>query len=205
MKIALFGATGKTGVLIIFQALNQGHTIKALVRDLSKVTITHKNLEVVQGDVLDPASVKATVDGTDVVLCALGHSQNKPNTVLSQGTANILTAMEACGVKRFICMSSAGILGNDGGFWFGKIIMPLFLNHIFADKRRQAEVIRNSSAEWVILRPTALTDSPKTGTYKVNAGNPTSGTVPRADVADFMLKLATDRRYDGTMPAVSSH
>ena len=205
MKIALFGATGKTGILIIFQALNQGHTIKALVRDLSKMTISHKNLEVVQGDVLDPASVRATVEGADAVLCALGHSQNKPNTVLSEGTANILIAMEECGVKRFICMSSAGILGNDGGFWFGKIIMPLFLNHIFEDKKRQAEVIRKSSAEWVILRPTALTDSPKTGTYKVNADKPTSGSVPRADVADFMLKLATDRRYDGTMPALSSH
>ena len=113
--------------------------------------------------------------------------------------------MESTGVKRFICMSSAGILGNDGGFWFGKIIMPLFLNHVFDDKKRQVNVIRESNADWVIIRPVGLTDAPKTNTYKVNPGIPTSKSIPRADVADFMLKLLTDKRYDGQMPALSSH
>jgi hypothetical protein len=58
--------------------------------------------------------------------------------------------------------------------------------------------------EWVIIRPTGLTDSPKTNTYKVNLGNPTSKSIPRADVADFMLKLLTNKKYDGLMPALSS-
>ena len=102
-------------------------------------------------------------------------------------------------------MSSAGILGNDGGFWFSKVLMPLFLRHVFADKRRQAKIVQESKVEWVIVRPTGLTDSPKTNTYKVNLENPTSKSVPRADVADFMLKLVTDKRYDGKMPALSSY
>ncbi len=113
--------------------------------------------------------------------------------------------MEETGVRRLICMSSAGILGNDAGFWFGKIFMPLFLRKVFADKRRQAEVIRASRLDWVIIRPVGLTDSPRTGTYKIHADKPTSHSVPRADVADFMLKLAANTRYDHTMPAVSSH
>jgi uncharacterized protein YbjT (DUF2867 family) len=155
--------------------------------------------------VSEPDRVLQAIEGQDAVLCALGNDRNKPNTVLSDGTRNILTAMEKAGVKRFICMSSAGILGNDGGFWFGKIIMPLFLNHVFEDKKRQVKVIRESSAEWVIIRPVGLTDSPKTNTYKINPGVPTSKSVPRADVADFMLKLITNKQYDGTMPAISSH
>ena len=138
-------------------------------------------------------------------MSALGFDKNKPTTVLSDATRIILEAMEAAGVKRFICVSSAGILGNDAGFWFGKIFMPLFLNHIFKDKIRQAEVIRASNADWVIIRPSGLTDSPKTGSYKVNPDKPTSNTVPRADVADFMLKLLTNRQYDRQMPALSSH
>ena len=92
------------------------------------------------------------------------HTHTRKVQVLSDGTRNILKAMESTGVKRLICMSSAGILGNDAGFWFGKIFMPLFLNHIFADKLRQADVIRESSADWVIIRPTGLTDAPKTNT-----------------------------------------
>ena len=205
MKIAVFGASGKTGILIVYQALNQGHEVTAFARQPTKVTIQHKNLRVIQGDVLDPEKVRLAVEGQDAVLCALGVDKNKPNTVLSDGTRNILNAMESAGVKRFICMSSAGILGNDAGFWFGKIIMPLFLGHVFADKKRQVKVIEDSRADWVILRPTALTDAPKTNTYKINPGIPTSRSIPRADVADFMIKLVADKRYDRTMPALSSY
>lgn len=204
MKIAIFGASGKTGILIVYQALNQGLIVTAFARQSSKVTIQHKNLRVIQGDIREYEKVKLAVEGQDAVLCALGVDKNKPNTLLSDGTRSILQAMEATGVNRFICMSSAGILGNDGGFWFGKIIMPLFLKHVFEDKKRQVNVIRESKAEWVIIRPTGLTDAPKTFTYKINPGIPTSWSIPRADVADFMLKLITNKKYDGTMPAISS-
>jgi putative NADH-flavin reductase len=205
MKIAVFGASGKTGILIVYQALNQGHLVTAFARQPTRVTIQHKNLRVIGGDILEVDKVKMAVEGQDAVLCAIGMDKNKPNTLLSDGTKNMLNAMESSGVKRFICMSSAGILGNDGGFWFGKVIMPLFLAHVFADKRRQARIIQESSADWVIVRPTRLTDAPKTNTYKVNLENPTSKSIPRADVADFMLKLVNDKRYDGKMPALSSY
>ena len=205
MKIVVFGASGKTGILIVYQALNQGHTVTAFARQPSKVTIQHKNLRIIRGDMLEPDMVRSAVVGQDAVLCALGVDKNRPNTLLSDGTRNILSAMESAGVKRFICMSSAGILGNDSGFWFGKIIRPLFLKHVFEDKQRQVKVIEGSHTEWVIIRPTGLTDAPKTNTYKINSGIPTSRTIPRADVADFMLKLLTDKKYDGTMPAISSH
>ncbi len=205
MKIAVFGASGRTGILIVYQALHQGHQVTAFTRNLTRVTINHKNLTTLEGDVLDPAAVSAAIEGSDAVLCALGVDHNKPTTVLSDATLNIVKAMHDTGVKRLVCMSSAGLLGNDGGFWFGKVIMPLFLRHVFADKKRQAEVIRNSGLEWVIVRPVGLTDSPKTGSYKVNPGIPTSWTVPRADVADFMIKCAADKKYDGTLPALSSH
>jgi putative NADH-flavin reductase len=205
MKIAVFGASGKTGILIVFQALNQGHQVTAFSRQASKVTIKHDRLRIVEGDVMDLNKVSEAVEGQDAVLCALGNDKNKPSTTLSEGTRNILIAMEAKGVKRFICMSSAGILGNDGGFWFGKIIMPLFLNHVFEDKKRQMKVIQESQADWVIIRPTGLTDSPKTNTYKINLEIPTSKSIPRADVADFMIRLVTDKKYDRQMPALSSH
>jgi putative NADH-flavin reductase len=205
MKIAVFGASGKTGILIVYQALNQGHEVTAFARQPSRVTIQHQNLRVIQGDILETEKVKMAVLGQDAVLCTLGIDKNKPSTLLSDGTKNILDAMGSCGVSRFICMSSAGILGNDGGFWFGKVIMPLFLRHVFADKRRQAKIIQESMSNWVIVRPTGLTDAPKTNTYKINLDIPTSKSIPRADVADFMLKLLNSTKYDGKMPALSSY
>lgn len=204
MKIAIFGASGRTGILTVYQALDKGHTVTAFARKPAMVTITHKNIRVVKGDILDFASVRAAVEGQVAVISALGVESRKPTTVLSEGTANILRAMEECQINRFICMSSAGILGNDAGFFFGKIVIPLLLREVFKDKIRQMNIIRDSSPDWVIVRPSALTDSPKTGRYKISMDAPLSRSVPRADVADFMLKLLTDKQYDRQMPAISS-
>jgi len=205
MKIAVFGASGKTGILVVYQALNQGHQITAFARQPSKVTIQHKNLRIIEGDIMDYSKVNQAVEGQEAVISALGVNKNKPGTILSEGTRNILKAMEANGVKRFICMSSAGVLGNDAGFWFGKIVIPIFLRYVFEDKKRQLTVIRESASDWIVVRPVGLTDAPKTGTYKINPGNPTSRTIPRADVADFMIKLCANKQYDRSWPAISSH
>lgn len=205
MKIAVFGASGRTGLLLTFQALNQGHEVTAYTRSPRKISITHRNIRIIEGELSDYNKIKETVRGQDVVMCTLGIEKNKPSTLLSDATGLILKAMDETGVKRLICMSSAGVLGNDGGFWFGKIFIPLFLKQVFEDKKRQVEVIRQSRAEWVILRPVGLTDSPKTGRYKVNEGLPTSWKIPRNDVADFMLKLMTDKKYDYKMPAISGN
>jgi putative NADH-flavin reductase len=204
MKIAIFGASGRTGILTVYQALDKGHVVTAFARKATSVTIQHKNLTIIQGDILEYENVKKAVVGQDVIISALGVESRKPTTVLSEGTRNILKAMEECGVMRFICMSSAGILGNDAGFFFGKIIMPLFLKQVFIDKVRQMKIIRESKSDWVIIRPTGLTDAPKTGKYKITTGAPASIKVPRADVADFMLKLTSDKQYDRQMPAIAS-
>jgi putative NADH-flavin reductase len=204
MKIAIFGASGRTGILTVYQALDKGHLVTAFARKPSSVTIRHKNFQVIQGDILEYEKVKQAVEGQEVIISALGVESRKPTTVLSEGTKNILRAMEEYGVNRFICMSSAGILGDDAGFLFGKIIMPLFLKQVFVDKVRQMKIIQEAKLEWVIVRPTALTDAPKTGKYKITPGAPVSRRVPRADVADFLLKLTTDKQYDRQMPAIAS-
>lgn len=204
MKIAIFGASGRTGILTVYQALNKGHLVTAFARKPSSVTIQHKNLQVVQGNIMEYDKVKQAVEGQDVIISALGVESRKPTTVLSEGTRNILRAMAECKVSRFICMSSAGILGNDAGILFGKIIMPLFLKQVFIDKVRQMKIIQETNFDWVIVRPTGLTDAPKTGKYKITMGPPVSRRIPRADVADFMLKLMTDKQYDHQMPAIAS-
>ena len=72
--------------------IEQGHMLTAFARDPARVDIKHANLEVIQGDVLDPASVKKAVQGHDAVLCSLGAGGN--GAVRSEGTRNIIHAME---------------------------------------------------------------------------------------------------------------
>ena len=205
MKIIVFGASGRTGLLTVYQALEKGHTVTAFARRPESVTIQHKNLRILQGDILEYQKVRSAIEGHEAVISALGVGSRKYSTVLSAGTANIIRAMKDTGVPRFICMSSVGILRDDGGFWFGKVIIPLLLRQEFEDKKRQMNLVRESGLEWVILRPVGLTQAPKTGTYKIRPGKATSAKIPRADVADFMLKLLTNKTFDGTMPALCSY
>jgi len=117
----------------------------------------------------------------------------KRTTVLSEGTKNIIQAMEKLGVRRFICESSLGVGDSKGqlGFLYNYTLIPLFLRNIFADKETQETVIRCSRLDWVIVRPGALTNGPQTGKYRSWFGTPDASIrrkISRSDVADFMLR-----------------
>ena len=81
--------------------------LTAFARDPVRVDIKHANLQVIRGDVLDPASVEKAVQGHDAVLCSLGAGRK--GAVRSEGTRNIIHAMEKAGVRRFICQSTLGV------------------------------------------------------------------------------------------------
>jgi len=127
---------------------------------------------------------------------------------LSEGTKNILHAMEKCGVKRFVCQSSTGIGDSRGklGLLYNVILIPLLLRNVFADKEVQEKVLKESTLDWVIVRPTQLTNGPKRGTYRhgPDIGNKIRTlSVSRADVADFMLKQLADDSYLRKTPGLA--
>jgi nucleoside-diphosphate-sugar epimerase len=129
-------------------------------------------------------------------------------TTLSDGTRNIARAMEELGVRRFVCESSLGIGDSRGqwGFLYRYILIPLLLRNVFADKEVQEKVIRDSKLQWVIVRPAALTNGPRTSAYRSWTGLPTAPIrrrISRADVADFMLKQLAEDTYLSKTPAVS--
>ena len=140
------------------------------------------------------------------VLALLILSRRK--TTLSDGTRNIVQAMERLGVKRFVCESSLGIGESHGqlGFLFNYLLIPLLLRGIFADKEVQERIIKNSQLDWVIVRPAALTNGSRRGVYRegMSIGHWFfTPKISRADVADFMLKQLTDNTYLRKTPGVS--
>ena len=112
MKLLIFGATGSIGSHLVKQALVQGHAVTAFTRDAARVDIRHNNLQLAQGDVMDPVSVEKVVQGQEVVLCSLGAGRK--GGVRSEGTQKISKAMEKAGVRRFICQSTPGVAASRG-------------------------------------------------------------------------------------------
>jgi len=199
MNLIIVGSTGGTGRCLVEQALEQGHTVTAFARNPAKITIQHPNLSVVQGDVLDRATVKPALNGKDAVLSALGVRKLRKTTVLSEGTRNIITAMQQHGVRRLIVESSLGVGDSRGQFpWYLGLLVRIFLRNIYADKEVQEAFIRESGLDWTIVRPAGLTNGARRGVYRQWVGKPDApitGWISRADVADFMLKQLTDTTY----------
>ena len=207
-RILIVGATGGTGRQLVEQALERGLSVTAFVRDPSRLPVAHPRLTVVRGDVLDPASVEGAMRGQEAVLCALGHGKFLlPTRILSEGTRNILRAMETHGARRLVCETSLGIGDSAGrmGLYYTLFVIPVILPFYFWDKTRQERLIAKSNAEWVIVRPGALTNGKR-------RGNPRHGSrigsvlwtvrISRADVAGFMLDQLESDAFLRAAPGV---
>lgn len=208
MKLAIFGATGRTGRHLVEGGLAAGHEVTALVRDPAKLPIQHDRLTVLQGDVTDPAAVRRVVDGAEVVLSALGPSPSSPKDVQTVGTRHILDAMRGAGVRRIVSLTGAGVAqpGDEP-----KLVDKLFKfalrrlqPDVLADAEGHARAIEASDVDWTIVRAPRLNDGPKRGTYRIGmVGKGTGTQIGRADVADFMLRQVTDHGYVRQAPMVS--
>ena len=207
MKIALFGATRGVGKEILVQGIERGHHVTALVRDPSKLEVSFANLNVIQGDVLDLKSVLKTLEGNEVAMVALGGKPGQNQRPCAEGTKNILAAMKQLGIKRIVAVTSLGIGDSRGqaGFFFEKILVPLLLKAEFADKELQEHYIRDSKLEYVIVRPSGLTNKPASHSYhagKTLAGS-VSKTIARADVAHFCLEQLLTTPFLNTAVSLS--
>lgn len=205
MKILVFGATGSIGSQIVKQALEQGHRVTAFSRSASQMD-ADPNLETVEGNVLDFESVEKAMPGYEAVFVALGAGSK--GTVRSEGTRNIILAMQQHGVRRLVCLSTLGVgesWGNLNFFW-KYIMFGLLLRKAFIDHQKQEQLIQESDLDWTIVRPGAFTDGALTGEYKHGFPGDDKSVelkISRADVAHFMLKQLTIDTYIHKTPGVS--
>ena len=199
MKIIVFGATGGVGKNVVTQALQNGMKVTAFVRTPSKLDINHENLTIKQGDAFNQEEVSAAIAGQDAVISCLGSNQGmKKSTEIQEMTKNIVNGMKEQKVDRIIYTASAGIHKEIPGL-SGKAVM-LMLKNPLKDHRAAVDYIQANGLNYTIVRPMGLTDQPFTGKYRESAASvpDKSRTIPRADVAHFIVKALEDTKYDGT-------
>lgn len=206
MKILILGGTGSVGRHLVAQALDRGHEVTALVRDPGKVSGRNPRLRLVEGNALDPAAVERAVKGQEAVIYSLGVENTKPTTLFSDSTRILIAAMEQLGVRRLIAITGigAGDSRGHGGFLYDRVIFPLFTKHRYADKDRQEALIRNSSLDWIIVRPAAYSDGGRRGDFRVatDLEGITMRSISRADVAAFVLAQLTNDTYLKKTPLI---
>jgi len=209
-NIALIGATGKTGALFLSRALDAGHAVKALVRNPDKLKISHPNLHIVQGDVLTLEDVRETVKDSDIVVSLFGHVKGSPPWLQTEGTKNLILAMQEFQVDRIISLSG-------GGLPYPEKDQPKFLDHlirgimritvpqILKDAEQHLNVLKKSDRTWTVVRGPRLTDGPFTGEYQVGWVGTTKGTkLSRADLSDYLLKQVHHMDFPSELPFLAS-
>lgn len=202
MEITLFGASGKTGKVLIQQALELGYKVKGYVRRKESIQLTHENLQIIEGQLHDLDSIKKAISGSDICISTLGcGSLSKRNPEVCKGIENIVAAMKSEGTKKMIYMSSLGA-GESKKYMPQPVrflICDLVLRVPLADHNQNETFIRNSGIEYTLVRPGGLTDVDITGIYKASDEFVTikgKAQISRANVAHFILKEVKDNAYN---------
>lgn len=201
MRLTIIGGTGRTGQALILAALDAGHTVTATARDSTKIVIGHERLRVATADVLEPASLDWAVEGSDAVAAAIGGpGGNHPTRLYSTGVTNILQAMRSAKVSRFIGISALPVSPPEQtSVMERKLMFPIvrrFFGESYADMARMERILRDSRAEWTVVRPPRLSNRPASNTYRTAIDGQLSRarTISRADLALAMLALVDDPR-----------
>lgn len=200
MKLAVFGATGGVGTQLVRLALEQGHTVTAVVRNPAKFSLpSHESLHLVTvPDLADTERVQAAIAGCDAALSGVGPSSAKDVAAASVPTRHILAALRAAGVDRFVAVSAApvGPIPEGDSFFNRRVMFPMthrLFGGLYADLAVMEQDIAASGLEWTVVRPPKLTNK-AVGAYRVAIGGnvPRGSFASRADVAHAMLALLTD-------------
>jgi len=168
MKIAILGANGNVGKVLVEEAVSRGYEVLALVRDKSKANFK-EGISVLEADAFDKASLVQAFHGIDVVVSAYGP-KNGSEADLVVATRNLIDAAKEAQIGRFLMVGGAGGLlvaegirlvdtGNLPEAW-----LPIVNAHIDALKLFENEEALN----WTVLRPAAFFEAgERTGKFRV--------------------------------------
>ncbi len=183
-KVLVAGATGQTGSLIVSELLASGYEVRALVRDTAKARkLLGDKVELVQGDIKDPATLAPAFAGTDAVISAVGargaKGPDRPEAIDYQGVKNLVDAAVASKTRQFILVSSRGVTqrSNSLNKLFGNVLIW---------KLKGEDALRASGVLYTVVRPGGLLNAAggdKDIVFEQGDTVSAQTTITRADVA----------------------
>jgi putative NADH-flavin reductase len=209
MDITVIGATGGTGRQVVAQALAAGHRVTAVVRNPAKLPSFPLaavpaaanggtgGLIVVTGNVMSADDLRPAITGRAAVITTLGPGGRNPEPVVTPALDALISATWAENVSRVLLVSNSGMHSEGDPLFLRAVVKPILqraLRHHYADAMRAEDLLRSTELDWTIARPPRLTNGPRRGAYRTDPTRNVRGgsTISRADLADFLLRAATD-------------
>jgi NADH dehydrogenase len=146
--ILVTGATGYVGGHLVARLVGGAEPVRGLVRRPDAKLPA--GVDSVRGDVTEPESLPAAVEGVEMVIhcAAITGDRKEPyrgayDRVNREGTANLVAAASAAGVKRLVVMSGLGCKPAPAGTYM-------------ATRWGLEEAVRQGGIPYVILQPSVL-------------------------------------------------
>ncbi|QGH35947.1 NAD(P)H-binding protein [Gracilibacillus salitolerans] len=202
MKITVFGASGRTGLLFLEKALKEGHEVVAYTRSPEKIPIKHGRLRVLKGTVTDQKMIEQAVVGTDAVVELMG--------AVNIGTENIISGMKKHHIRRIVAASAISVDDSHDKFNFKRLLLigfvKMFIPKHVKEVRKAAQFIRASNLDWTLVRIPVLNNKP--GSSPIRSGYYGNGAVgtslSRTELATFIYHELVEGHYIHKAPAISS-
>ena len=192
MKIAITGASGKTGYRIIEEALKKRIKVRQIVRKNSKVIGNLNNTEIIRVSLDNKEALDKALENLDALVIATGARASLdltgPAKVDALGVYRQLQSCKRVGIKRVILVSS---------LCTGKLFHPLNLfGLILIWKKIGEDFLKNNNFEWTIIRPGGLKESENIELENINYSKENTqikGSIPRRLVAKCCIDSLSNK------------
>lgn len=214
-KILLYGATGRTGSLVLKYALDKGYEVTALVRNPDKIKETSGKLTIIKGSPTNFDDVKSAMQGCDTVISTLaGLAESDiitfkkviPSHLMETAMRHTVKSMNLIGIKKVAVLTSLGV-GDSYVIapWFMKLGIKLTnLKISFADHNAQESVLMKSNLDWVIVRPVGLNDNEELKKLSITYNTkPEKFSISRKQVAKFLVDSLENNDFVHKKPVIS--
>jgi putative NADH-flavin reductase len=201
MKIAVMGASGRTGAHVVKQGLERGHEVRAIARNIEVISKVEPNLTPIPADALDAERLREALAGCEAVISTLGVGTSRaPTELYSRGLANTLEALRANGGAKLAVVSAApvGPRGEQASLerWILMPVLDRLFGATYHDMRRMETILHDSSADWIVLRPPRLVQKEATGAYRLDSRPlPKARAITHPDLAQALLDVIENPQH----------
>jgi hypothetical protein len=171
MNITIFGATGKTGIILLEKALLQGQHVTVYARNPSKISQNQEKLKLIKGELTDLSKIEEAVQDADAVISLLGPLPGSKDLLVSVGMKNIIEAMGKKGIKRLIATATPSFKVPQDTFQFEFTFAVFVVKNLFRYSYENIVRIGNqiweSDLDWSMVRLPMLSDASRKGNIKI--------------------------------------
>ena len=207
MKIAILGASGKTGKPLIEQALAGGHEVIAMARSPEKIAFDDPRIIKRQADAYDAATVVDALEGADAVITTVGKTDLRDKRINLSTAAHraVVSGMRKHGIRRLLVISSIGAAQGIKRKGWRRNIYLFLRRKYYRDMFEMEGEVMASSLDVTVLRAPILYDGPITGQYRVleEENYLDKLQIARADVAHFLLGEMTANAWVNRVIAIA--